>query len=94
MGGKGGIGLGHPKGLTLNEKEQYRDTLEDGCPPMYTPEYDAHAVDMWFEDTLGRKFPVKDAKKNLEKVWKIVKAQHKIEADELEERMRLQEAKG
>lgn len=52
----------------LAENEKYEKTFNAGDSDMMSPEGEI-AVDFWFEDTLGRRYKVKNAKENLKKLW-------------------------
>jgi hypothetical protein len=68
-GSIGGTGVGGSKGLELKENEYYVEDLEIVDRPLYKHEDDAGAVNMWFEDTVGRKYKIKGVKKNLKRFW-------------------------
>lgn len=61
---KGGVGLG--------ENEAFKEHIRAGDNYSISDEGE-EAIDLWFEDTLGRRYRVKNAKGNLEKIW----SQHK-----------------
>jgi len=52
----------------LAENEKYEITIRAGDSDTMSPDGEI-AVDFWFEDTLGRRYKVKNAKENLEKLW-------------------------
>ena len=52
----------------LAENEKYEKTFNAGDSDTMSPEGEI-AVDFWFEDTLGRRYKVKNAKENLKKLW-------------------------
>ena len=52
----------------LTENEKYEITIRAGDSDTMSPDGE-EAVDFWFEDTLGRRYKVKNAKENLKKLW-------------------------
>ena len=52
----------------LAENEKYEITIRAGDSDTMSPDGE-EAVDFWFEDTLGRRYKVKNAKENLKKLW-------------------------
>ncbi len=55
-------------GLRLGENEEFEKTIRAG--DSYSMSHEGEeAIDLWFEDTLGRCYRVKNAKENLEKLW-------------------------
>ena len=52
----------------LAENEIYEKTFNAGDSDTMSPDGE-EAVDFWFEDTLGRRYKVKNAKENLKKLW-------------------------
>ena len=52
-------------GLRLAEHETYEFSIQKHELIAVTPDEDVSIQDLWFEDTLGRRHPVKDAKANL-----------------------------
>ena len=52
----------------LAENEKYEITIRAGDSHTMSPDGE-EAVDFWFEDTLGRRYKVKNAKENLKKLW-------------------------
>jgi len=52
----------------LAENEKYEITIRAGDSNTMSPDGEI-AVDFWFEDTLGRRYKVKNAKENLKKLW-------------------------
>ena len=52
----------------LAENEKYEITIRAGDSDTMSPDGE-EAVDFWFEDTLGRRYKVKNAKENLKKIW-------------------------
>ena len=52
----------------LAENEKYEKTFNAGDSDTMSPDGE-EAVDFWFEDTLGRRYKVKNAKENLKKLW-------------------------
>jgi len=61
--GEGGIGL------RLAEHEKHEFKLEKDDLFEVTPDGDVLIGDLWFEDTLGRRHLVKNAKRNLQQLW-------------------------
>jgi hypothetical protein len=56
------------RSLRLDENEKFEITMRAG--DMYTFSQDGEAaVDFWFEDTLGIRYKVKNARENLKKLW-------------------------
>ena len=56
--------------LRLAENEAFTKDIRPGDPDTM-PFEGEEVIDLWFEDTLGRRYKVKDAKKNLKKLfWK------------------------
>jgi len=53
----------------LAENEKYEITIRAGDSDTMSPDGE-EAVNFWFEDTLGRRYKVKNAKENLKKLWK------------------------
>ena len=65
-----GTYIGESKvGLRLGEHEHYEMKLEKSDLFCHTPDEVVEIRDLWFEDSLGRKHKVKDAAKNLAKLW-------------------------
>lgn len=62
--------LEHPDGVHLNEKEKFTQDDEDLFSMLYDHENGSAAVDMWFEDTLGKRHYIKGAKRHLELYFK------------------------
>lgn len=61
--------LGEMKsGLRLAEHEHHEFTLRKDDLLLLGPEEDVEISDIWFEDTLGRRHVVKEAKKNIAKL--------------------------
>jgi hypothetical protein len=58
------------QGIRLGEHEKYEQELHSSHPMVYRPEHDTWIEDLWFEDTLGRRYRVKDAKRNLKRLLK------------------------
>jgi len=56
------------KDSRLAENEKYEITIRAGDSNTMSPDGEI-AVDFWFEDTLGRRYKVKNAKENLKKLW-------------------------
>lgn len=56
------------KDSRLAENEKYEITIRVGDSNTMSPDGEI-AVDFWFEDTLGRRYKVKNAKENLKKLW-------------------------
>ncbi len=54
--------------IRLGENESFEKTVEAGDNRTWSDEGEK-AIDLWFEDTLGRRYRVKSAKKNLRKLW-------------------------
>jgi len=52
----------------LTENEKYEITIRAGDSDTMSPDGE-EAIDFWFEDTLGRRYKVKNAKENLKKLW-------------------------
>jgi len=52
----------------LAENEKYEKTIRAGDSDTMSTDGE-EAVDFWFEDTLGRRYKVKNAKENLKKLW-------------------------
>jgi hypothetical protein len=52
----------------LAENEKYEKTFSTGDSDIMSPDGE-EVVDFWFEDTLGRRYKVKNAKENLKKLW-------------------------
>jgi len=52
----------------LTENEKYEITIRAGDSNTMSPDGE-EAIDFWFEDTLGRRYKVKNAKENLKKLW-------------------------
>ena len=52
----------------LAENEKYEKTFNAGGSDTMSPDGE-EAIDFWFEDTLGRRYKVKNAKENLKKLW-------------------------
>jgi hypothetical protein len=54
--------------LRLGENEPFEITMRPG--DTYTMSQEGEeAIGLWFEDTVGRRYKVKNAKKNLKKLW-------------------------
>lgn len=65
-----GTYLGEEKvGLRLAEHERFDLILRREDLFSMTPDDDLVLNDMWFEDSLGRRHKVKNAKRNFEKLW-------------------------
>lgn len=56
-------------GHRLAEHERYDLSLNRNDLVAYTPNDNFVFTDIWFEDTLGRRYSVANAKKNLRKLW-------------------------
>ena len=62
--------LGEGKsGLRLGENERHDLSLEKNDLVAATPTDDVLFEDLWVEDSLGRRHPIKDAKANVKKLW-------------------------
>ena len=58
-------GLGKNKiGLRLGENERFEETIDSAHNILYN-QTESRITDLWFEDTLGRRYKVKNAKKDL-----------------------------
>jgi hypothetical protein len=57
------------KGLALAEYERHEFSLEKPDLMADTPDEDVPINDLWFEDTLERRYPVSDSAANLAKLW-------------------------
>ena len=55
-------------GLRLGENEVFEKDITAGDSYSMSHECE-EAIDLWFEDTLGRRYRVNNAKENLEKLW-------------------------
>jgi hypothetical protein len=66
--GSWGDTLIEKKGGHLSENEEYKKIINAGDSDMKSPKGKI-AVDFWFEDTLCRRYKVKNAKENLKKLW-------------------------
>lgn len=55
-------------GLRLGENEVFEKDIRVGDSYSMSHECE-EAIGLWFEDTLGRRYRVKNAKENLEKLW-------------------------
>jgi hypothetical protein len=53
------------KGLRLAENERHEFVLLKEDLLQVTPDEDVELCDIWFEDTVGRRYVVKEAKKNI-----------------------------
>ena len=53
----------------LKENEKYEIDFKPGDSNTFSPDGE-QAVELWFEDTLGRRYKVKNFKKNLKELWK------------------------
>jgi hypothetical protein len=54
----------HPVGLRLAENERFEETIGSEHHILYNI-HESRITDLWFEDTLGRRYKVKGAKKHL-----------------------------
>jgi hypothetical protein len=58
-------------GIRLQEHERFSEDLTDGPPDLlFHPRSKARLTDLWFEDTLRRRYRVKNAKKHLKRLFK------------------------
>jgi len=55
-------------GLRLAEHERHEFVLHESDLTQQMPDFSIEIKDVWFEDTLGRRYTVKDAKKNIAKL--------------------------
>ncbi len=55
-------------GIRVSENEAFTLSIKVGDHNILSPEGE-EAIDLWFEDTLGRRYKVKNAKDNLRKLW-------------------------
>lgn len=61
-------------GQRLAEHERFEFQLLKTDLVAFTPEDDFVFKDLWIEDTLGRRYRIKDAKGNVGKLWQRVGA--------------------
>ena len=54
--------------LRLGENEEFTETIRAGDHYTFSQEGE-EAIDLWFEDTLGKRYKVKNAKKHLKMLW-------------------------
>jgi len=52
-------------GVRLGENEKFSEDIDDLHHMIFDHEEGVTVSDFWFEDTLGRRYPVKGAKKHL-----------------------------
>jgi hypothetical protein len=59
-------------GIRLQEHETFSEDITDGASlnMLFHPISHATLTDLWFEDTLGRQYRVKNAKKQLKRLFK------------------------
>jgi hypothetical protein len=60
----------HKTGIRLGENEKFSEDIDDLHHMLFDHEKSVAVSDFWFEDTLGRRYPVKRAKKQLEQFFK------------------------
>ena len=77
------IALGEDsKGVRLNENEKFTKTIEHSRQSSMLwggPDENEKAVDLWFEDTVGKRYHVKGAKKHL---VRLLNERHQLKAGE------------
>jgi len=76
-----GIGSEYPSGgwewtsflnkktVRLGENDKFEQVIEAGDSYTVEPFDGEKAIDLWFEDTLGRRYRIKNVKKDLKKLW-------------------------
>ncbi len=69
-GGWSGRCLGDPdKGVLLTEGERFTENIEATDHMLLDRETGDAATDLWFEDTVGRRYAVRDARENLARLF-------------------------
>lgn len=59
----------YKRGVRLEENERFRENIDGLHHMLFYPETGAAVTDLWFEDTLGRRYRVRGAKKNLKRFF-------------------------
>jgi len=66
-----GIYIGkHNKGYQLGENEKFSEDITEMHPMFFDHERGVAIIDLWFEDTLGRRYRVKNARKHIRQLIK------------------------
>ncbi|PYK15326.1 MAG: hypothetical protein DME55_13810 [Verrucomicrobia bacterium] len=60
----------HDKGVRLGENEKFSEDIDDLHHMLFDHEKGVTVSDFWFEDTLGHRYRVKEARKHLEQFFK------------------------
>jgi hypothetical protein len=79
-----GTYFAHEKGglrLAEHELSVITITAEDLCAQ--TPDGELWIKDMWIEDSLGRRYPIKDARKHIAELWKLRNAEKEERKEKL-----------
>jgi len=67
-----GTYLNEGKGLRLGEHEFYEQTISPDDQDVLFSHEDSEAVqELWFEDSLGQRHPVKNSRKLLKEFWRL-----------------------
>ncbi|MHB8519975.1 MAG: hypothetical protein ACYDH9_04385 [Limisphaerales bacterium] len=57
-------------GVRLGENERFTEDMDDRHHMLFDCEAEVAVTDLWFEDTLGRRYRVKGARKHLQQFFK------------------------
>jgi len=57
-------------GLRLDENERFQETIRSGHDMLHSTLTGSRITDLWFQDTLGRRYKVKNSKKNVKLFWR------------------------
>ena len=57
-------------GLRLDENERFQETIRSGHDMLHSTLTGSRITDLWFQDTLGRRYKVKNSKKNVQLFWR------------------------
>src|SRR6266436_203467 len=70
-GHTGGTYIGdYKKGIRLSENETFTEDVDQMHNLVFDHRNGVALVDLWFEDTPGRRYPVKGAKRDLDRLFK------------------------
>ena len=61
---------GYKTGVRLGENERFSESIDESHHMLFDQETGAAVTNLWFEDTLGRRYPVRNAKKHLKRFFK------------------------
>jgi hypothetical protein len=60
---------GYKTGVRLGENDRFSEDIDEQHHMLFDHETGSAVTDLWFEDTLGRRYPVKGAKKHLKRFF-------------------------